>query len=135
MLLYVIGPATGPVKIGISGAAVVRLRALQTGHPRKLFIHAEVPGGEAEEQHVHWFLASSKLEGEWFDRTDEVNRFIALLSERVPVRTAIARLADRREVQARLRSARGRKKGSVKKAKKLPMKLATVFGESVENGV
>lgn len=128
MILYVIGPMTGPVKIGISGAALVRLKQLQIGHPRRLLVLAEAPGGEAEEQAAHTFLAPWKLEGEWFDRSEEVERFIECLTAKMPVRAALSRLAERREMRAKLKIKKGRKK-------KLPMRLATVCGESVENGV
>ena len=71
MFIYVIGPETGPQKIGISGDVNARLRNLQTGHPSKLFIHhiEEVKPKNVRllEKKIHRELNHKKLKGEWFD--------------------------------------------------------------------
>lgn len=96
--LYIIGASSGPVKIGISGAASVRLRQLQTGYPHRLEIIAEVAGDEEDEEYVHNFLQQWRLEGEWFERSAEVERFCGLLRQNIPIRTALRRLQDRRDM-------------------------------------
>lgn len=73
MFIYVIGPETGPQKIGISKDVETRLGNLQTGNPLKLMIHhvEEVDPDRVLllEQKIHKELNHKRKNGEWFDLT------------------------------------------------------------------
>lgn len=73
MYIYVIGPDTGPQKIGISKDVNTRLRNLQTGNPLELMIHhtEEVDPDRVLllEQKIHKELNHKRTTGEWFDLT------------------------------------------------------------------
>jgi Meiotically up-regulated gene 113 len=75
MFIYVIGPATGPQKIGISGDVDQRLQTLQTGFPGELFIHhkEEVEPKKVRllEKKIHSELNYKRVKGEWFNFTPE----------------------------------------------------------------
>ena len=103
--LYVIGPPTGPVKIGISTSPETRLVALQTACPYKLSVLCEMPGAAFEEAAVHSFFAEYRLEGEWFKRAREVLDFVSFLSSGIPVPLAIERLHEARTPIKRRRHA------------------------------
>ena len=81
MYIYVIGPVTGPQKIGISKDVNVRLKNLQTGNPEKLYIHhmEEINPKRVRilEKKIHRDLNHLKLKGEWFNiTTDEAIQFV-----------------------------------------------------------
>jgi hypothetical protein len=69
--IYVIGSDSPPYKVGISKAPDQRLKALQTGHPRKLRIHSlrETNAEKTKllESVIHHHLKHYKTHGEWFD--------------------------------------------------------------------
>lgn len=70
--VYVIGTASGPVKIGIAVDPERRLKELQTGYPQKLTIFdfvGELPAGAARrvEQECHRRAHAQRMTGEWFD--------------------------------------------------------------------
>ena len=92
-----IGPEKGPVKIGFSTCSHARIRALQTGHPYKISVLAQMPGGQNEETAVHEFFRDERirLDGEWFVRTKRVCRFIELLNSGLPVPLALERMRVR----------------------------------------
>lgn len=74
--LYIVSAhADGPIKIGRSKNAYARLLELQTGNPRKLYVlkcwtMAYEDALEAERV-LHEELDDSRLEGEWFDLSEE----------------------------------------------------------------
>jgi hypothetical protein len=70
--VYVIGPRSGPLKIGIAADVSARLYNLQTCSPFPLFIHAlwlTARRSEAEgiEFESHRILQKSHSHGEWFN--------------------------------------------------------------------
>lgn len=70
--IYVIGPKEPPVKIGITGDLTQRLRNLQTGHSRELFVHhSEAIDNDKTaklfEGIIHKNLKHRQTYGEWFD--------------------------------------------------------------------
>ncbi|WP_376960079.1 GIY-YIG nuclease family protein [Azospirillum sp. A26] len=71
--VYVIGPESGPLKIGISSDINKRLAALQTGSADKLSVHysTDIPDGKARavEAAAHAMLRERRKSGEWFDIT------------------------------------------------------------------
>lgn len=79
-MIYVIGSLNGisPVKIGYTTDAVgTRLSHVQQGNWVQLAVLAHLPGGRADEHDLHRRFAAFHVRGEWFDRTPEVNAFIA----------------------------------------------------------
>ena len=73
---YFIGADDGPVKIGHSANPKARLRSIQTNFPTKLKILAVVVGGPDIEKAYHDRFSSFRLEGEWFERTENIDREI-----------------------------------------------------------
>lgn len=66
--LYIIGPANGPYKIGVSDDPSRRIVDIQAGCPTIVKIHAVKPGvGFAEESRLHRELKEFCVTGEWFD--------------------------------------------------------------------
>jgi excisionase family DNA binding protein len=79
-LVYFIGGDTGPVKIGKAMSPEGRLRDLQCGYPYELKILALTDGSTGVEQGYHRQFASCRLNGEWFERTAEIETEIARLN-------------------------------------------------------
>lgn len=71
-VVYFIGGAEGPVKIGSTVDVVKRLATLQTAHPQPLSVLATSRGGIAVEREYHQRFAAFRLRGEWFERAPEV---------------------------------------------------------------
>lgn len=82
MYLYIIGHEAdegcgcihGPVKVGIANDPADRLKALQTGNPKKLRLLLSMFTTNQEmallsERRVHEFMADYRMAGEWFDLT------------------------------------------------------------------
>lgn len=75
-MIYFIG-TPDVVKIGYTSRPIaLRLRQLQTASPRALTVLATRPGDRADERALHASLASWRLSGEWFSRSQEVNAAI-----------------------------------------------------------
>lgn len=79
-LVYFIGGADGPVKIGSSANPSARLKEVQTGSFRALSILAVRLGGFAQERAYHHRFAADRLHGEWFARSPALEAEIASLS-------------------------------------------------------
>ena len=79
-LVYFIGGADGPVKIGSSANPAGRLKEVQTGSFRALSIMAVCSGGFAQERAYHQRFAADRLHGEWFARTPALETEITSLS-------------------------------------------------------
>lgn len=73
--LYVIG-AERTVKIGRALNPHSRLKELQTGHDRALYLLAAVPCHACVERAVHARFAYLRTTGEWFRLTDELEQFV-----------------------------------------------------------
>lgn len=86
MPIYVLEvPELHCVKIGFSarwGGAEKRLRTCQTYCPAQVRLLAELPGGEADERWLHKKLKAVHIRGEWFIRTNELRRLLAVISKR-----------------------------------------------------
>ena len=87
MFIYVIGPAEGPQKIGLSGDVEKRLQTLQTGFPQDLIVHHKEPI-EAKrvrilEKKIHTELSYKRARGEWFNMTpQEAKEFVVFFAIR-----------------------------------------------------
>lgn len=69
--VYVIGPKTGHLKIGLAKSVSARFGQLQTGSPIPLTLHFSVgvqshTAGRVED-HAHWLLHEYRASGEWFN--------------------------------------------------------------------
>lgn len=73
---YFIGADNGPVKIGRAKCSKARLNSLQTASPYKLKVLVVMNGGAIRERAFHLQFRSSKLQGEWFERTADVQAFL-----------------------------------------------------------
>lgn len=71
-IVYFIGGADGPIKIGRTTSISRRIHLLQTGHPNPLGVLAALKGGAAEESVYHARFDQHRLHGEWFERTPEI---------------------------------------------------------------
>lgn len=70
----------GPfVKIGRTISLDERLKALQTGCPFPIHVHATVPGGSKLERILHIRFARLRRYGEWFSFTEEIEAHVAEL--------------------------------------------------------
>lgn len=71
MTIYVIGPDSGPVKLGYTGANVKRrLTQLAMGSSQALKLLWQTEGGQDLERRLHQRLIASRVRGEWFDLGD-----------------------------------------------------------------
>lgn len=98
-MIYVIGPTqpAWPVKIGTSRSVEERLSDLQTAHHQTLVIHAQAPGGVLEEKQLHRLFRQYRLNGEWFRRSEEIEKFILLIGYRdLPLHLAVKWVNDDR---------------------------------------
>jgi hypothetical protein len=71
-VVYYVGTEDGPVKIGITNNMQHRLAALNNVSPVKLSCLAAFPGWTLEERLVHDRHRAARLNGEWFERTPEI---------------------------------------------------------------
>jgi hypothetical protein len=68
----------GPIKIGHSRGIEYRFSQLQTSSPFPLAIIATIAGGVEVEKELHGRFKHLRLQGEWFQATKELTRFIEL---------------------------------------------------------
>ena len=78
-MIYFITQGDEYIKIGHGGDPESRLSQLQVGNPDELRLMACFSGGQQEEQHLHDFLKTLRIRGEWFEFNEEVRRFIHVL--------------------------------------------------------
>jgi Meiotically up-regulated gene 113 len=82
VVYFIQGAQGGPVKIGHTDDVAKRLVTLQIGHPSNLVILATEPGGTDLEEQLHARFAHLRCRGEWFTDTDELQAYIASLTQR-----------------------------------------------------
>lgn len=78
-MIYIIGAPRQPVKIGYSNnkyTLASRISAHQTSYPFTLELIFQADGTLNDEQRCHRLLAQHKLNGEWFGRHKDVEKFI-----------------------------------------------------------
>lgn len=71
----------GPIKIGCSDVPDERLYVFAAWHPYKLAVIAAAPGGFNQESALHRYFDASRVHGEWFDPTPELEWIIARVIE------------------------------------------------------
>lgn len=73
--IYLIGPSTGPQKIGHSMLPAIRMKQFQAKHDGPLFLLGQWPVGKriglAVERYIHWQLRDRLFRGEWFNVTQD----------------------------------------------------------------
>ncbi|EPJ0264676.1 GIY-YIG nuclease family protein [Vibrio parahaemolyticus] len=77
-MYFVQGEVLGHVKIGYStrSALIRRLKKHQTGSPDKLVLLGVALGGRKFEAHLHKQFKDSRLHGEWFQFSPELEQYI-----------------------------------------------------------
>ena len=79
--VYAIQDACGPIKIGSATNLTKRLAELQVGNPCELTILASCPGSISQEKRLHALLGTSRVRGEWFAPTEEVQEVVRQMKE------------------------------------------------------
>jgi hypothetical protein len=67
----------GMVKIGFSSMILNRMSKLASSSPTRVQVLAIMLGGRDTERKIHETLATDRIKGEWFRRSDDVRRMIA----------------------------------------------------------
>ncbi|EFF76079.1 GIY-YIG nuclease family protein [Achromobacter piechaudii] len=76
-IYYVASTDNDVVKIGISRNPWSRVKDLQTGSASKFVLLATLKTDERNERAIHKFFESSRLNGEWFNRSAALNSLIS----------------------------------------------------------
>jgi hypothetical protein len=74
--VYFVCDALGRIKIGFSNNVQKRVKALQTANSMPLTLVGTMPGTFATEKALHARFANARIQGEWFQPTDELISFI-----------------------------------------------------------
>ena len=73
VFVYIIGPESGPVKVGQSASPDQRALQLRSHTSERLFVMGQYPVGKAlalsVEHYAHWLLRDRHIGREWFDVT------------------------------------------------------------------
>lgn len=78
VFIYFIGSENGPIKIGKAKNVLYRLRGIQTGSPYQLSILGVMLGRPELEKAMHSKFKNYRLNGEWFEASEEIKEFIAM---------------------------------------------------------
>lgn len=85
-IIYFVAAENGAIKIGFTRTdAQRRLSSLQVGSPVRLDVVAAVAGTQYLEHQLHDYLSASRLHGEWFRRTSEVEQIIRKAISNLPL--------------------------------------------------
>jgi hypothetical protein len=97
---FIVRPSTDSLKIGFSADPERRLRQLQTGSDEPLQLLAFFEATFAVEKEIHRRLSGSRMSGEWFQRSREVEELILYISGvlRAQANEGLA-LADKMEAE------------------------------------
>jgi Meiotically up-regulated gene 113 len=80
MTIYFIGNELNEVKIGFTTRDPdSRMCALQVGNPQKLSLLAQCPGSRKDEGNLHRRFTGSRIHGEWFKRTPELDQLMSTI--------------------------------------------------------
>ena len=81
MSVYILhAEGTDRYKIGHAKNLTKRIRSLQTGCPFPLVVRKEISGGEEFERFLHEAFSKYRVNGEWFEFTEDEFRTIDALS-------------------------------------------------------
>jgi len=98
-MIYVVQSGTtkdAPIKIGRTTASRKgkRKKELQIGNPQKLYVIAKLRGKRKREAELHERFASSKIHGEWFRRTPQVEAWLEEIGASLPSHALMLRDED-----------------------------------------
>ncbi len=117
--IYVVEAKTGEVKVGFSASPEARISTLRQSSPTPLRPIAIWPGTRRQELDIHAALSASWKQYEWYNRTLQVDDFLASLDgKKMPV-TDWESIGFRSKAEKRaahneaLRAAKARKKERV----------------------
>jgi hypothetical protein len=93
MIYFIQAELIGRIKIGFTRKPDLgpRLCELQTASPVKLQILAAIPGDKLTEKELHERFHHCRVQGEWFDPSPELVRFIAEQRAQHPIRPPVPR--------------------------------------------
>jgi hypothetical protein len=80
MIYLIINKAENFCKIGYSSNPDARLKQLQTGNPYSLDLITSIQGDISLERELHKKFNHLKLQGEWFEYTDEIRDYFKVTS-------------------------------------------------------
>lgn len=88
-MIYVVQSGTtkdAPIKIGQTTARRKGKRKgeLQVGNPEKLYVIAKLRGRRKRESELHERFASSRIHGEWFHRTPQIQAWLDEIDAALP---------------------------------------------------
>ena len=81
-MIYFITHDDKYVKIGVAKNPSARIKELQTGNPVRLKLWLAFPGGLDEERLLHWWMYGQRVNGEWFELSEEFKCFIGEWAKR-----------------------------------------------------
>lgn len=73
---FIVAPHIGLVKIGFSVDLKTRLATISACSPVPVELAASLLGGYELENDLHWRFANSRVRGEWFDYSCEIQEFV-----------------------------------------------------------
>lgn len=79
--VYFVASASGHVKIGLAFNPYTRMKELQPACPFDLTLEAERAGSRQVEMYLHAFYAQERVRGEWFQRSERLDAYIARLKK------------------------------------------------------
>lgn len=79
-MIYFVGPAGGPIKIGRASRLEFRLRDLRLANAFPLELWASIEAPTSLEREYHARFDAHRLHGEWFERCPEIEAEIARLN-------------------------------------------------------
>ena len=104
-MIYVIQSGTArdaAVKIGKTTAARKgkRKKELQVGNPEKLYVIAKLRGGKKREAELHERFSASRIHGEWFRRTHEIQEWLDEIGASLPNRSLVVKELDNADLES-----------------------------------
>ena len=73
--IYFVRRLDGAIKIGTTKNLFIRIGDLRREHG-EIDVLGVIKGGRAKEKILHWCLSESRLDGEWFGLTDDIQDII-----------------------------------------------------------
>lgn len=77
MIYFISADEANKVKIGFTNNLKKRLKQLQTSSPFELKVLLILEGDEHKEKELHLKFKKQRVNGEWFEKTEEISKFIS----------------------------------------------------------
>lgn len=81
-VIYFAGPVGGPIKIGRTANLARRMKELRCSSPDEVCLWAVASGASLDEGAYHLRYAATRIRGEWFHRTPEIEAEIVRLMQK-----------------------------------------------------